>query len=693
MTHDSLTFVGKKIDDIQASDIPSLRLAIDHHRMLYNEESPIISDKEYDELYRLLVQAEEKYDLHDASSPTQKVDHLVQGQFQKVAHAYPMASLDNTYNEEDLREFEKRIGNILKDHQTLDYAVELKFDGLGVALTYQDGELVRWVTRWNGIEGEDITINIMQISAIPKKLPHKENIEIRWEVVMPKSSFEKLNAQRMEAWENLFANPRNAASGSVRQKDWRVTASRELDFFAYSCPDLEKSDELRVTTRNRETTHNLELGTHSYTNLINTLWAWGFHISPYFERFHSIQWVIDAIHAMDGKPVFPFEIDGLVIKVDDISLWWTLGSTAHHPRSAISYKFPAEYSRTIIESIQHSVGRTGTVTPVANVQAVNIWWVTVRRATLHNYEDMQKKWVKVGDHVWIHRAGEVIPEIIGPIVESRDGTEIDIELPKSCPICDTSLIKDGEKVALLCPNPSCPAKVSWGLEWFVSKHGLDIDGLGPAQVALFMEKWWVTDMASIFDLPLYADEILWLEGYKEKSVSNLIESLEKAKKQPVWKLVASLGISGVGKRTAKTLSPLFQSREDFLVFRFSMEELEAIKDIGPETARNIIEYFSQNKDMIARLLDRITIVFDETTRNLELGTLSWKSFCVTGSFEQYSRDQIHEMIEVNGGEVRSSVSAKLDYLIAGDKAGSKKAKAESLWVAILSIEEFVEKVA
>lgn len=473
MLKETTQFLKKNIGNITEDDIPLLRDIIQYHRAQYYADHPVISDVEFDQLYALLIAGEEHFHMsHDTQSPTQEVARLEENQFTKAPHLHQMMSLDNTYNAEDLREFETRIRRILKEEneRTLEYMVEYKFDGLGIALRYDNGRLTRALTRGDGLVGEDITLNVMEIANIPKNIPHKETIEIRGEVVMPRSAFDQLNQRRLEDGEKLFANPRNAASGSLRQLDPLVTRSRDLLFFAYSSPDLEE-----IHKNGKEEA--------SYHALISRLGTWGFQTSQqwkngklFFEKKMGIESVIEMIHVMGKKPVCPFDIDGLVIKVNDLHLWPILGMTSHHPRYAISYKFPAEYGRTRIIEIEHSVGRTGTITPVAHVEPVNIMGVTVQHATLHNYDEVEKKDLRIGDQVFIHRAGEVIPEIIAPIIEARTGQEKKIHPPRKCPICDSDTYHDGEKIALLCSNPHCPAKEIQALYWFVSKHGVDIDG-------------------------------------------------------------------------------------------------------------------------------------------------------------------------------------------------------------------------
>jgi DNA ligase (NAD+) len=681
-------FLGQTIQTISQDEIFGLREVIQYHRALYYDDKPVISDSEFDQLYALLVAAEERYNLTHEESPTQEIARLEDNQFTKAPHLHQMMSLDNTYDAEDLRDFEGRIRRILKEEHewSLEYIIEYKFDGLGIALLYEAGKLVRALTRGDWQMGEDITLNAREIKNIPHTIPHRETIEIRGEVVMPRSAFDELNARRLETGEKLFANPRNAASGSLRQLDSTVTRDRDLLFFAYSCPDLEKLQ-----------TSNFKLqseGIISYSDMIQKLWTWGFSTSEqwqkgslFFQKKEGVESVITMIHEMGKKPVCPFDIDGLVIKLNDLHLWPILGMTSHHPRYAISFKFPAEYARTRIIDIEHSVGRTGTITPVAHVEAVNIMGVTVQHATLHNYDEVAKKDLRIGDQVFIHRAGEVIPEIIAPIVEARNGSETIILPPTHCPICDAPTHKEGEKIALLCSNPHCPARETQALEWFVSKHGVDIDGFGPKQIELFLELGWVTDMASIYDLRDHRDELLQVEWYKEKSVDNLMTSIEAKRILPIDKFLGALGIPWVGKRTAKLLANLFHTTDDILHFQLTLQELEAVKDIWPGTAGTIATYFETHKHLLERLIARVTVTFPKIVQVDWI--LGGKTFCVTGTFA-LSRDEIHEIIESNGGEVRTAVSGNLDYLIAGENAGSKREKALLLGVKVLDWEEFQE---
>lgn len=606
-----------------------------------------------------------------------------------------MISLDNTYSLEEVADFEQRMRNVLKEHspQEFDYYVQPKYDGLGLAVIYSYGKLTQAITRGSGVEGEDVTLGAFEIKNIPKEileLKDVERMEIRGEVMMSRTTFQKVNNERMGKWEKLFANPRNAASWSLRQLDPLITRSRDLQFFAYAIPQIEQDedDSMRMI---------------KYGWLMNLLSVWGFERQDFpFTLIHGLKNLLTLIdnETSNKKEYFDFDIDGMVLKLDDMTLWDNLGRTEHHPRYAIAYKFPAKQVRTRVISIEHSVGRTGTVTPVANLEAVDVGWVVVRRATLHNYDELTKKWVREGDYVFIMRAGEVIPEIVTVLTDLRNGSEKEVNPPEVCPVCSTGLLQDIWKVAVFCPNSHCPAKIQGQLEMFVGKQWMNIDGLGARQIELFLELGWITDFVSVFQLEKYRENLLSLEWYKEKSVNNLVESINKARHTTLDRVFTAIWIPNVGKKTGKIimnhelwLMSLSEGRTLLeCIFSTTEEDLLSMKDIGPETARAFVEYMKENKEMIEKLFLELQIQVPE--RILSSSGLQnqwrfqWKSFCVTGSFEGISRDEIHEIIEKNGGEVRSAVTGKLDFLIVWENAGSKKSKANDLGVKCLSLEEF-----
>lgn len=668
-------FLNNDISHFQESEVVLLQEVISYHNKLYYEkDAPVVSDKEYDELLKVLKLLEQKFDIEDTTSGV-VWSGFEQSTFDKVAHSKPMLSLDNTYDEQDLKDFDKRVKKTVFENQlfewNVEYALEFKFDGLGIELVYEDWSLVAWITRGNGREGEDVTQNVKTIKNIPHKILYKGKLEIRWEVIMPISVFQQLNKQRQWEWETLFANPRNAASGSLRQLDSSVTATRWLQFFAYDIPNFESQNT-------------------SYFDIIDSVKRLWFTTSSYMRHCRSIEEVIGNIAIFwDMREKIDFEIDGLVLKVNLIENWKKLWFTEHHPRYAIAYKFPAQIERTTLEWVEHSVGRTGTVTPVALLKPVSIGGVIVKRATLHNYEEVQEKGVMVGDEIFIKRAWEVIPDVIAPIIEARKWTENKILPPEKCPICETPLEKEEGKVRFFCPNRFwCQAQVVGNIIYAVGKTGFNIDGLGEKQVELFYEKGLIKSIVDIFHLKNYEQEILTFEGFKEKSVSNLLTAIEKAKKQPIWVFLTALGIPWVGKKMGKILSRLFDSKEDIMYFWYTQEDIQRLYEVGPETAKAIVHFFQQNMNIVRQLLEVIEIEFSNGT-SLDEAKLTGKKICVTGSFEKYSRDDIVKLIEENGGEFMSSVSKKTDMLIAGETAGSKLEKAKQLEVQIIDLNTFI----
>ena len=688
----------------ERAELPALREVVRwHNDLYYRHEKPEISDVEYDRLFKWLETAEKRFDDRDPSSPTARIDVALGQQFQKGLHAAPMISLDNTYNEEELSDFDGRLKRAagLEEAAKVAYCMELKFDGLGLSLTYRGGKLVRALTRGNGVEGEDVTANALQIRSIPHRIPLSEELEIRGEVVMPTGAFEDLNKERSAAGEKVFANPRNAASGSLRQLDVSVTKSRNLWFFAYSVPVFEKPEwRSRVPT---------------YSRCLEVLGEACFSTSPYIRHQADIASVIAEIRSFKGvKPSFNFDIDGLVIKADSFDVWAAAGYTEHHPRHSTAYKFLATQVRTRILSVEHSVGRTGAVTPVANLDPVNVGGVMVKRATLHNYDEAAAKDVRVGDMIFLRRAGEVIPEVVAPIPEARTGTETPILVPAGCPACDSKLVREGEDVVWRCPNrEDCPAQGARSLEWFVGKNAMDIDGLGKKQIARFRELGWVRDLPSIYRLKDRREDILSLDGYQETSVNNLLAAIEASRKAPLSRVLAALGIPGVGKKTGKTLAKLFRNKAELMDFKLTQEQLETVRDVGPETSVSVVEFFQQNAPMVRELLAELEPEFNfvipasepgssviaspserseewaRQSMGLSSGPLSGTTFCITGSFDGYSREQLVELGEKAGGECRDSVSKKLGLLVVGADAGSKLKKAEELGVKTADLAAFL----
>ena len=688
----SKKYLQKSEEELVFEDIEKLQNLIKYHSDLYyNKQNPVISDYEYDLLFKKLQKLEAKFWVKNAE--TNKVwAEIFESSFEKVEHSRPMISLDNTYNEQDLIDFDERVKkNLLKENifeREIAYTLEFKFDWLWIELIYKEWILVQAITRWNWIVWEDVTWNIFQIANIPKCISYKEHLEVRGEVVMPISSFEKLNEEAKISGKKIFSNPRNAASWSVRMKDANITKQRNLKFFAYDLANF--SDFVEKNSLKK------------YFSVIQNLQNLGFEVSSYLRTFTWIEGIISAIENFwNVKKTIDFEIDGLVLKTDEIELWEKIGWTEHHPKYAIAYKFPAEILTTKVLSVEHSIGRTWTITPVANLEPINIWWVIVKRATLHNYEEIEKLWLRIWDTVFIKRAGEVIPKIIS-VVETEGREELEkIEIPKVCPSCKSEVLKDEDKVRYYCWNSfDCPAQHSEKIIFAVWKQWLNIDWLGEKQVELFLELWLISSIPSIFDLKNKKDEILNLEWFWEKSFQNLVDSIEKAKNIDLERFLTSLWIPGVGKKTSKTLKKLFKSKQDFLDFSYSLEELEDLKDIWAETAKSILEYFQNkaHKEILAEMMEILNLEFykqEEKTFD-ENSFFAGKKVCITGSFEKnwekISRDKLVEILEKNGWEFVSSVSKNTDFLLAWEKAWSKLEKAKSLSVEIIWLDEFFEKI-
>lgn len=676
-------FLEKNNDDIISFEVKELQEIIkEHSDLYYNKENPIISDFEYDELYKKLKYLESKFKIEYKNTDNIWAD-VIESSFAKIRHSRPMISLDNTYNEWDLRDFDQRVKKNCElkterwelriENWKLEYALQFKFDWLWIELIYKNWKFIQAITRGNWIEGEDVTQNVMQISNIPKNIAYKNDLEVRWEIIMPNSSFENLNKEALETWWKIFSNPRNAASWSLRTIDTNITKKRNLKFFAYDLSNF------------------IDFQDKTYSYLINYLKNLWFETGNYLKICQWIDEIIATIDSFwDQKKNLDFEIDWLVIKVNNINLWNIIWFTQHHPRYAIAYKFPAEVVRTKLLSIEHSVWRTWTVTPVANLEAVNVSWAIIKRATLHNYDEVEKKWVLIWDQVWLKRAWEVIPDIIWPIKEARTWQEIKIEVPEFCPICSTKLKKDEEKIRYYCPNKTwCKAQIEWYLIYAVGKSGLNIDWLWEKQIKLFLELWFISDLVSIFYLKDKKEELLKLEWYKEKSVSNLFKSIEKSKNQNIVSFIVALWIEGVWKKTAKTIASLFAKKEDFLNFNHSIEELQNLEDIWIQLAKSIYDYFTddQSRQFLQKILDIVYIDFLDTKANNQ--KYSWQKFCITWSFSWISRDEIIEKLEQEWGKFVSSVSKNLDFLLVWENPWSKLKKAKELGVKILNLDSIL----
>ena len=699
----SKQFLVKDISIFNKKDCIELTYLLKYHNDLYyNKNSPIISDFEYDILLKKLkyleIKFNEKFDVTNIVWA-----NIKESSFKKIKHSRPMISLDNTYNEEDLNDFDIRIKRIIDTNTTrwvygkyseikeISYTLEFKFDGLWVELIYKNWNLVQAITRWNWIEWEDITENILQIENIPKSINYKNDLEIRWEVVMPISVFNILNELSKKNGEKIFSNPRNAASGSLRLLDNTVTRDRKLKFFAYDLVDTSSKNHFFIESIN-----------NSYYNLIKKIEKLWFEVSSYFKKVDWIENVIKAINSFwDIKKTIDFEIDWLVLKVENIDIWWIIGSTEHHPRYAIAYKFPAMILTTKIISVEHSVWRTWTITPVANLEPINISWVIVKRATLHNYDEIHNLDIKIWDNIFIKRAWEVIPKVISVITWERTWEEIDIVTPKKCPSCNSDVYKDDEKIRYYCPNWFlCPKQKTEKLAWCVWKQWFNIEWLWEKQIELFLNMSIIGDITDIFKIWEKQDEILALEWFKEKSVYNLLESIEKAKNIEIYKFITALWISWVWKKTAKILSSLLKTKNNLTDFSYNLEDLELLDEIWPEIANNVFTYFNdiENKKIIKELVEILNIKFSITSfdssvsEDISQSVLFWKKICITWSFDGYKREELALKLEEVWWELMSSITKKTDYLLSWEKAGSKLKKAHELWVAIINIEEFLKKL-
>ncbi len=672
--------------DFSLENTKKLQKLIKYHSDLYyNKEEPIISDYEYDELFKKLQILEQKFWIESRIS-NEVWSIILESTFEKVKHSRPMISLDNTYNEQDLLDFDERVKKNIALSQAsflnVNYNLEFKFDWLWVELIYKNWEFLQAITRGNWIEWEDVTVNVMQIDNIPKHISYKKYLEVRGEVIMPISVFHELNNKAKKDGTKIFSNPRNAASWSLRMKNSSITKKRKLKFFAY---DLANFDNFVK-----------EESINNYYDVIKDLEKLGFNISSYFIKLDWINEVIKNINNFwNIRKTIDFEIDWLVIKVDDISLWDKIWWTEHHPKYAIAYKFPAEILTTKVLSVEHSIWRTGTITPVANLEPINIAWVIVKRATLHNYDEVKNLDVRIWDTVFIKRAWEVIPKIISVVKEWDRSSFIVITPPKICPSCWTEVLKDEDKVRYYCPNDiDCPAKHHEKLTFAVGKQWFNIDGFWDKQVELFLNEWIIHNLVDIFKISEKRDEILLLEWFQEKSVNNLLSSIEKAKNVDINTFLTALWIAWVGKKTSKTLSKLFKNSSDILNFSKDIEDLEELEDIWPEISKNVIEYFNNKwyKRILEELLKILNIKYYEEKQINNNSPLYWKKVCITWSFEWYSRDQLAEKLEQKWWIFITSISKNTDYLLAWDKAWSKLKKAIDLGIEVLSVDDFLSYV-
>ena len=663
-----------------------LRNEIEYHNNLYyNEDKPLISDMEYDALMRKLKQLEQKYpellknEKNGESSPTEKIGGTASEKFSKVRHRVPMLSLSNTYNISEIEYFDKRIKKIIlsenvKEHsKELEYILELKLDGLSISLIYENGVLVQAVTRGDGQVGEDVTENIMEIKTIPKKLKKNVSLEVRGEIILPISSFNRINQEREDDGEDVFANPRNAASGTIRQLDKTIVAERGLDCYLYYLVNAEN------------------YGINTHLESIEYIEKLGFKTTGVFEKytdFKELEKSIDKWH--NDRKKLDYETDGLVIKVNNFALYETLGYTTKSPRWAIAYKFPAEQVKTKLLDVTFQVGRTGVITPVAELEAVNLSGSVVKRASLHNFDEIHRKDIKIGDNVIVEKAAEIIPQVVNVVFDDRTGQEIEIQEPTNCPVCNSELAHEEGLVALKCHNPLCPEKVKRQIAYFVSRDAMNISGLGDKIVEKFIELGKIKTIVDIYSLEKYREELENLEKMGEKSVDNLINSIESSKNRDFSKVLYALGIPFVGKFNANLLTKTFKNIENLK--NQPIENLLAVKGIGDKVAVAVNTFLNDEDNWkIITDLKNIGLQFavDETnSEEIADNPIKDKNFLATGKLQKYKRNDIKDIILSKGGNYLSAVSKNLDFLIAGEKAGSKLEKAEKLGIRVLTEEEF-----
>ena len=646
--------------------VKQLREEIEYHsNRYYNMDSPEISDYEYDMLNNQLKAIEAEYpQLITPDSPTQKVGGKVSEKFSPVAHTVPMESLQDAFSFEELLDFDRRVRSAVEHPE---YVVEPKIDGLSVSLHYKNGTLEVGSTRGDGAVGENVTENILTIRNVPKKLnSHVDEIEVRGEVYMPQSSFFELLEMQELKGEKLAKNPRNAAAGTLRQKDAAVTASRKLDIFVFNmqqCSEPEKD-------------------THSET--LEYMKSLGFNIVPFYSVHQSIQSAISAIEDIGNKRGdLPFDIDGAVIKVNNLEARKLLASTAKFPRWAIAYKYPPEEKETTLLDVEINVGRTGVLTPTAVFESVQLAGTTVSRAVLHNQDFITQNNIRIGDIIRVRKAGDIIPEVTASVKHAEDS--IPYEMPKICPSCNAPVFRDDE-AAIRCKNPECPAQLMRNLIHFASRDAMDIEGLGPAVIKALVERGLISNPADIYNLK--KEDIADIERMGEKSAQNLIDAIEKSKQNPLWRLIFGLGIRHIGAKAAKLLETEFEGMDDLK--NASLEALCGIEGIGDIMAQSVVEFFSLEgtKELLSRL-EAVGVNMNSTLKKQE-GIFTGKTFVLTGTLPTLTRPEATAIIERLGGKASSSVSKKTDFVVAGEAAGSKLDKANSLGVKVISEEELLQ---
>ncbi len=638
----------------------------------YVYDNPSVSDQEYDRLMQELMTLEEKHpEMYDANSPSQRIIGQVLEGFEKVRHDSQMLSLGNVFNYEEIEEFVTRIQGSVKDAE---FVVECKYDGLAMSLIYENGSFVRAVTRGDGLVGEDVSANIKTIQSIPMHIPERRHVEVRGEVYMPKKSFEELNERQKKNNQALFANPRNAAAGSIRQLDSGVCASRKLDAYWYYFQNAQ------------------DFGILTQQEALDRMRSLNFKVNPLFKVCKNTKEIWEFIQSIQEKRNdLPYEIDGMVIKLNSLSDQRTLGSTAKVPRYATAYKFPAERVQTRLLDIVITVGRTGKITPNAVLEPVRIAGTTVSAAQLHNEDMILSKDLRINDIVVVQKAGEIIPEVVSSVKERRDGSQVPYVYPTHCPVCGSRLVRLEGEAAHYCINQDCPARVVESMIHFASRDAMDIDTLGDKKIEQLHEFGFLNSIEDIYFLHEHREELLEKRGYQKKSVDKMLETIETSKKQPLALLLYGLGIRQVGKKAAAILANYFGSMDALM--KSDVDTLVSINDIGPITAQSIVEFFKDesNQKLIQTLKEQGLNMIQEK-QEIKASRFTNKTVVLTGTLEHYTRNEAKEILENLGANVSGSVSKKTDYVIYGTAAGSKLAKAQNLGVATMSEEEFVEEV-
>lgn len=653
--------------------ILALRKQLDTYAYEYYVlDQPSVLDAEYDQAYQELLKLEDTYPQYrDPNSITQRVGGVVLDAFTKVTHKQQMLSLSNAFNLEDLQAFDERVRSIVPK---VSYVVELKMDGLAISLHYHDGRFVQAVTRGDGFVGEDVTNNVRTIASIPMHIERMGDVEVRGEVFMPKKSFAELNAQREKNGEDVFANPRNAAAGSIRQLDSKIAASRKLDAFLYYYEDA------------------LGAGIQTHEEALETMEQLHIKVNPLRRVCNSMDEVWSFIQEMsEQRNDLPYEIDGMVIKVNELTAWEQLGTTVKAPRYAIAYKFPAEEVVTKLLDIVLTVGRTGRITPNAVLEPVRVAGTSVSAAQLHNEDMIKEKDIRIQDDVVVRKAGDIIPEVVRPLIERRNGTQARYVFPKECPVCGSALVRLSDEAAHYCINQDCPARVVESIIHFASRDAMDIDTLGDKKVEFFHKEGLLNTIEDIYHLKDHKETILQMEGFKERSYQKLIDAIEASKQNPLEDLVYGLGIRQVGKKAAKVLAKHFLTMEKLMAA--SEEELVAIKDIGDITAQSIVAFFREPKNV--ELIDHLRgfgLRMDSEEEIIQESMFTGKTVVLTGSLQQMTRNEAKELLESLGANVSGSVSKKTDLVIYGEAAGSKLTKAQSLGVATMDEATFLQEV-